>query len=71
LNGIFHYEPIYGVNKLDKIQSNDISKSKACFDAKIDLCIIDTSTQSYFKESTSQKYLNIIINIINERLLIL
>jgi hypothetical protein len=69
LNGIFHYEPIYGVNKLQKIQENDNSKSKACHEAKIDLCIIDTSGQKYVKPSTSQKYLDIIINIINERLL--
>ena len=69
LNGIFHYEPIYGTNKLNQIQSNDISKSKACYDNKIDLCIIDTSTQSYFKPLTSQKYLDIIIKIINERIL--
>jgi transposase-like protein len=71
LNGIFHYEPIYGINKLDQIKSNDISKSKACFDAKIDLCIIDTSAQKYVKPSTSKKYLDIIINIVNERLLII
>lgn len=69
LNGIFHYEPIYGVNKLNQIQENDISKSKACHEAKIDLCIIDTSQQKYVKPSTSQKYLDIINNIINERLL--
>ena len=68
LNGIFHYEPIYGVNKLNQIQNNDKSKSKACHDTKIDLCIIDTSGQTYVKPSTSQKYLNIIINIINERI---
>jgi len=68
LNGIFHYEPIYGVNKLEQIQKNDHSKSKACHNAKIDLCIIDTSVQKYVKPSTSQKYLNIIINIIKERL---
>ena len=67
LNGIFHYEPIYGVNTLEKIQKRDISKSKACHDAKIDLCIIDTSGQKYFKESTSKKYLDIITNIINQR----
>jgi len=70
LNGIFHYEPIYGTNKLDQIQNNDKSKSLACHEAKIDLCIIDTSAQTYVKPSTSQKYLDIIINIINERLLI-
>lgn len=69
LNGIFHYEPIYGINKLDQIQLNDKSKSLACHGAKIDLCIIDTSGQINFKSSTSQKYLDIIINIINERLL--
>jgi len=67
LNGIFHYEPIYGVDKLRKIQENDISKSKACHDAKIDFCTIDTSGQKYFKESTSQKYIDIITTIIKER----
>ena len=30
LNGIVHYEPIYGVNKLNQIQLNDLSKSKCC-----------------------------------------
>ncbi len=69
LNGIFHYEPIYGTDKLQQIQDNDISKSKACHEAKIDLCTIDTSGQKYFKESTSKKYLDIINNIIKERLL--
>jgi hypothetical protein len=68
LNGIFHYEPIFGVNKLQRIQQNDISKSKACHDAKIDLCVIDTSGHKYVKPSTSQKYLDIILNIIKERL---
>jgi len=67
LNGIFHYEPIYGVDKLGKIQDNDISKSKACIDNQIDLCTIDTSGQKYFKPKTSQKYLDIITNIIKER----
>jgi len=70
LNGILHYEPIYGLNKLDQIQNNDKSKSLACHEAKIDLCVLDTSGQKYFKPSTSQKYLDIITNIINERLLI-
>ena len=69
LSGIFHYEPIFGIDKLHQIQENDISKSKACHKAKIDLCTIDTSGQKYFKDSTSQKYLDIINNIIKERLL--
>lgn len=69
LNGIFHYEPIFGVDKLEKIQNNDSNKFKLCIESKIDLCIIDTSKQKYVKESTSQQYLDIITNIINQRLL--
>lgn len=69
LNGIFHYEPIYGIDKLNQIQNNDKNKFQLCIEHKIDLCIIDTSAQKYVKPSTSQKYLDIIINIINERLL--
>lgn len=65
LNGIFHYEPIFGIDKLIKIQNNDISKSKACFDNQIDLCIIDTSAQKYITPKTSMKYLNIIISILD------
>ena len=68
LNGIYHYEPIYGVDKLNQIKENDISKSKLCYDHKIDLCIINTTEQKYFKPSTSHKYLDIIVNIIKERL---
>jgi len=67
LNGIFHYEPIYGSDKLNQIKDNDISKSKACLDNQIDLCIIDSSGLKYFKPSNAQKYLDIIVNIINKR----
>ena len=67
LNGIFHYEPIYGSDKLNQIRNNDVSKSKACFDNHIDLCTIDASGLKYFKPSNAQKYLDIIVNIINQR----
>ena len=67
INGIFHYEPIYGIEKLDQIQANDILKSKACIDEKIDLYIIDTSSQKYFKESTSLIFLDIINIMIAKR----
>ena len=66
LNGIFHYEPIYGQNKLDKTQNNDNRKFQACLEQGIELCIIDVSQQKYFKESTSQKYFDIIIEIISK-----
>jgi hypothetical protein len=67
LNGIFHYEPIYGQEKLSSIQNNDKRKFQVCLEHNIELCIIDTSQQKYFKEQNSEKYLNIITNIINTR----
>lgn len=68
LNGIFHYEPIHGQDRLDKIKNNDGRKYQACIEKEISLCIIDTSTMSYFKEEKGQKYLNIITNIINNKI---
>lgn len=65
LNGIFHYEPIYGEEKLQSIQNNDSRKFQACIERDISLCIIDTSTQKYVKQSTSQKFLDIIIKVIS------
>lgn len=67
LNGIFHYEPIYGSDKLNQIQNNDNRKFQACLERGIELCIIDASGLKYFKPSNTQKYLNIIVNIINQR----
>lgn len=67
LNGIFHYEPIFGADKLDSIQNNDDRKFQACLEQNIELLIIDISSQKYFKESTSLKYLDIIKNIINTK----
>lgn len=65
LNGIFHYEPRFGEEKLNKIQNNDQRKFAACAESDISLCIIDTSSQKYFKESTSQQFLTIITQIID------
>jgi len=68
LNGIYHYEPIHGQDKLDKIQSNDRRKFAACHEAGISLCSIDTSSLKYFKEQRAMKFLNIIQNIIDSHL---
>lgn len=67
LNGIFHYEPIFGENKLQKTKNNDNRKFQACLEKQIELCIIDTSKIKYFKESTSAPILKIITNIINKK----
>jgi len=68
LNGIFHYEPIYGDLKLEQIQNNDKRKFQACLERGIELCIIDASQLKYFKESNAKLYLDIIVNIINSKL---
>jgi hypothetical protein len=60
LNGIFHYEPIYGNNKLEKIQNNDKQKIIRCYEAGIELLIIDVSKDKYFKISKANFYLNLI-----------
>jgi len=69
LNGIFHYEPIHGSSKLSSIKENDIRKFQSCSERQIDLFVINVSGQKYFQEKTSIKYLKIIENIINNRLL--
>ena len=66
LNGIFHYEPIYGQDKLSSIQNNDDRKFQACLEKNIELVIIDVSGLKYFKPQNAQKYLDIILNIINK-----
>lgn len=64
LNGIFHYEPIYGQDKLKQIQSNDQNKFYLCQQNQINLCIIDISSIIHFKPAKAQKFLDIICKII-------
>lgn len=64
LNGIFHYEPIYGPEKLSQIQNNDNRKFQACLEKEIELCVIDTSWIKYNKTKNFEKILNIINSII-------
>jgi hypothetical protein len=68
LNGIFHYEPIYGQEKLNQIQNNDNHKFQDCLEEKIELCVIDKSWIKYNKIQNFIKILNIIENIIFNKL---
>lgn len=65
LNGIFHYEPIYGQETLTQIQNNDNRKFQACLEKGIELCIIDSSSMKNFTENNAFIYLNIVISIID------
>jgi hypothetical protein len=68
LNGIFHYEPIYGSEKLSKIQNNDTRKFQACLEKQIELCIIDTHNIKYSKHERDMKLFQIISDIIVSKL---
>jgi hypothetical protein len=65
LNGIFHYEPIYGDKKLEQTINNDNRKFQACLEKTIEFCTIDTSGSKKFKPERDKKYLEIIEKIIN------
>lgn len=68
LNGIYHYEPIHGKELLEKIRNNDNRKFQACLERDIELCIIDSSKLVYFKESSAKVFLNIIVNILDNKM---
>lgn len=67
LNGVLHYEPIYGSDKLVYIQNNDTRKFQACLERGIELMIINTGSGSISKPK-QQLYLSMITNIINTKL---
>lgn len=68
LNGIFHYIPVFGPDKLSKMQGNDQRKVQACIERGISLCVMDVSSMSYFKPVKAQKYLDIVANLIRTTL---
>lgn len=68
LNGIFHYEPIYGQHKLEQKQSNDTRKFQKCIEKSIGLCVIDTTSMIHFKLEKAKKFLSIIQSIIDKEM---
>ena len=66
-NGIYHYKPIHGAEKLASVKDNDARKQQACFDRGIDLRIIDTSSFGYFKTERAKKFLDTVVDIIKTK----
>ena len=56
INGIFHYEPIYGQSKLDSIQKRDKLKSVACREKGIELAILCTYNGRRWSDKKALKY---------------
>lgn len=68
LNGVCHYEPIFGKEKLDSIQLNDQRKFQTCLKQGIELYIIDTRSMKQFNEPQSVKYLDFIKDLIGKKI---
>ena len=65
INGIFHYQPIYGQEKLNKMKTNDLKKIQLCKQNNIQLITIDISKLKKFKHKQADQYFQIIKNKIN------
>jgi len=68
LNGIFHYDPIFGNDKLKIIKEKDLFKISECYKNKIELIVIDISDIKHFSIKQGEKYLNYIIKEIDTKL---
>ena len=66
INGIFHYKPIYGEDKLKKIQENDRQKALLCEENNITLHSIDTSKLKKMADKNAIKYLEIIKKLVEQ-----
>jgi hypothetical protein len=65
LNGIFHYEPIYGNDKLEKTKFNDSQKIILCYESGIELCVIDISSVDKLTQKNKDKFWSIINEILS------
>jgi len=67
VNGIFHYQPIFGDKKLNRIIELDSKKKHYCSNMKIDLLVIENSFSS-FKIIQAEEIWENLHNEINKRL---
>jgi len=68
LNGIFHYQPIFGEDKFSKTKERDQRKFVLCDQKNIALAIIDSSSCSYLTQKAKDKYWSITQSIIDRHL---
>lgn len=68
IQGIFHYEPIFGQEKLNQIQKNDQNKEVACKELGITLIKLDISKLKRCTENTVKPYNEKVFDEIKSRL---
>ncbi|RTK98597.1 MAG: hypothetical protein EKK57_11420 [Proteobacteria bacterium] len=69
INGVFHYQPIYGEEKLNKIKERDSRKIAYCQANSINLHTINISNEKSTKLEGFLKYFELIKTITNNQLL--
>lgn len=62
INGIFHYKPVYGLEKFISIQNNDSKKIQTCLEHGINLITIDVSNIEHFKPERASAHLQTIVD---------
>jgi YHS domain-containing protein len=67
LNGILHYEPIYGQEKLERIQKNDLRKANGCLKEGVRLFVIDASDKAYLTQKRKERYWQMIKELVGVR----
>ena len=67
LNGIFHYKPIYGMEKLLRVQQIDREKVIECKKRNIKLIVIDVSKDKSTKKVMKERYEQV-LSFIKERI---
>ena len=65
IDGIFHFKPIYGKDKLKRIQILDKKKDEICAELNIALVRIDVSEMGPSKEVNMLPYFNVITSLID------
>lgn len=68
INGIFHYRPIFGKEKLLSIRENDKRKSLACEESGIELWSINISSLKSFSKVKAKKYLLMLVKVIDQNI---
>lgn len=68
LNGIFHYQPIFGKRSLFRTQRNDMRKRARCEKKNIHLMVLDISEIKKFTPEINEELFEIIRGLVDERL---
>lgn len=65
LNGFLHFKPIYGAEKLARIQKNDREKILKCTQSEITLFVIDVSNEFHLTEQLKEKHWKLIKELVS------